>query len=250
MKYSTFVLAGVVLFTAVCVTSAQWRFAPARRMPAAVQDVKEAVETVKENAAAAADVKTAVKDEIKKVVKAEEAAPAETPAETKPEAKPEPAFPGTNDQWKDSLDADWVAKEAAAHKVPEHFNNRSVLRGDQREGHAYGRYTEADLRLWEAETTRLVMEGSRIFHSAELLGSTNGVSCDMCHPDGEGTHAETYPKYQVQLGRAALLRDMMNWCLQNPCRAEPMSGDDPRMRAMEAYIQATASGKPMKYGKH
>ena len=76
MKYSTFVLAGVVLFTAVCVTSAQWRFAPARRMPAAVQDVKEAVETVKENAAAAADVKTAVKDEIKKVVKAEEAAPA------------------------------------------------------------------------------------------------------------------------------------------------------------------------------
>jgi len=246
MKYSTFVLAGAVLFTTVCASTAQWRFAPARRGTAAVQEVKETVEAVKEKTAEAADVKTAVKEEVKKVVKVEDAAPAETSAET----KAEPAFPGTDDQWQDSQDADWVAKEAAAHKVPEHFNNRSVLRGEQREGHAYGRYTEADLRLWEAETTRLVMEGSRIFHSAELLGSTNGVSCDMCHPDGEGTHAETYPKYQVQLGRAALLRDMMNWCLQNPCRAEPMSGDDPRMRAMEAYLQATASGKPMKYGKH
>lgn len=167
-----------------------------------------------------------------------------------PEGETVKTFPGTNDQWKDSQSVDWVELEKAAHPVPPHFNNRSVLRGEQGKGHAYGRYTEADLRLWESETTRLVMEGSRIFHDAELLGSTNGVSCDMCHPDGMGTHPETYPKYQVQLGRAALLRDMMNWCLQNPCRAEPMSGDDPRMRAMEAYLHATSSGKPMKYGKH
>ncbi len=94
------------------------------------------------------------------------------------------------------------------------------------------------------------MEGSLIFHNANLLGSTNATSCDMCHPDAEGTHAETYPKYQVQLGRVALLRDMANWCLENPCRAKPMSGDDPRMRALEAYMAAQRSGKPMKYGKH
>lgn len=159
-------------------------------------------------------------------------------------------FPGASDQWKDSQDTAWMDAERSAHLIKPHFDNKSVLRGEQKTGHTYGNYTEADLLLWKLETERLVLEGSRIFHSDKLIGSTNGVSCDMCHPDGEGTHPETYPKYQVQLGRAALLRDMVNWCLQNPCRGEPMSGDDPRMRAMEAYITAQGSGKPLKYGKH
>ncbi|MDO4550147.1 MAG: hypothetical protein Q4C96_02710 [Planctomycetia bacterium] len=179
---------------------------------------------------------------------------ADAPVNTAPEQKSPvnsvKEFPGTSDQWNNSNDTAWMEQERAAHKIKPHFNNRSVLRGEQKDGHTYGNYTQADLVLWERETERLVLEGSRIFHSDELLGSTNGVSCDMCHPDGEGTHPETYPKYQVQLGRSALLRDMMNWCLQNPCRGEPMNGDDPRMRAMEAYIWAQASGKILKYGKH
>jgi hypothetical protein len=33
-------------------------------------------------------------------------------------------------------------------------------------------------------------------------------------------------------------------------RAEPMSADDPRMRAMEAYIYAQRRGKALEYGKH
>jgi len=172
------------------------------------------------------------------------------PATTTTPAASVTEFPGTSDQWKDSLDTAWMDAERSAHMIKPHFDNRIVLEGDQRTGHTYGNYTEADILLWQLETERLVLDGSRIFHSDALLGSTNGVSCDMCHPDAEGTHPETYPKYQVQLGRAALLRDMMNWCLQNPCRAEPMSGDDPRLRAMEAYIKAQGSGKTLQYGKH
>ena len=159
-------------------------------------------------------------------------------------------FPGASDQWKDSQDTAWMDAERSAHQIKPHFDNSIILQGDQKTGHTYGNYTEADILLWQLETERLVVEGSRIFHSDALLGSTNGVSCDMCHPDAEGTHPETYPKYQVQLGRAALLRDMMNWCLQNPCRAEPMDGDDARLRAMEAYIKAQGSGKILQYGKH
>ena len=241
MKYSSFILAGIVIFSTVLAGSAQWRNMVPRRGNVQ-QTAVRTVENVQEKAAA-------VKQDVKAVA-ASVTKTAETKNKVKAAEETETEFPGTNDQWKDSQSVDWIAKEAESHKVPPHFNNRSVLRGDQHDGHAYGRYTEADLRLWESETVRLVMEGSRIFHDAELLGSTNGVSCDMCHPDGANTHPETYPKYQVQLGRAALLRDMMNWCLQNPCRAEPMSGDDPRMRAMEAYLNATSSGKPMKYGKH
>lgn len=162
------------------------------------------------------------------------------------------AFPGSFAQWDNAFHYSWIEEEKERHQIKPHADNKALvkIKGSQKEGHTYGNYTESDILLWEQETERLVVEGSLIFHNADLLGSTNATSCDMCHPDAEGTHAETYPKYQVQLGRVALLRDMANWCLQNPCRAEPMSGDDPRMRALEAYMQAQRSGKIMKYGKH
>ena len=162
------------------------------------------------------------------------------------------AMPGTNDQWRPqtALETDWLAKEKASHPVLPPADNRGLLKSGQKEGSVYKDFTEQDLILWQQETERLVMEGARIFHSDELLGSTNGVSCDMCHPDGRDTHPETYPKYQVQLGRAALLRDMINWCLENPCRGTPLSGDSPEMRALEAYILAMRAGKTLEYGKH
>ncbi|MBN1345585.1 MAG: hypothetical protein JXQ73_23025 [Phycisphaerae bacterium] len=77
-----------------------------------------------------------------------------------------------------------------------------------------------------------------------------GVSCDMCHPDASNTHPETYPKFQPQMGRVALLRDMINWCIQHPVRGKGFSGDDPKMRALEAYIIAQRKGVAMDYGKH
>ena len=43
---------------------------------------------------------------------------------------------------------------------------------------------------------------------------------------------------------------MINWCVQHPVRAEPMAENDPRMRALEAYIYAQRSGTPLAYGKH
>jgi thiosulfate dehydrogenase len=74
------------------------------------------------------------------------------------------------------------------------------------------------------------------------------VSCDMCHPDAANTHAETYPKFQPQLGRVALLRDMINWCIEHPVRGVKLAPDDPKMRALEAYIMAQRKGAPMNYG--
>lgn len=54
-------------------------------------------------------------------------------------------------------------------------------------------------------------------------------------------------------GRActlALLRDMINWCIQHPVRGKPLASDDPKMRALEAYILAQRKGKPLDYGRH
>jgi hypothetical protein len=117
-------------------------------------------------------------------------------------------------------------------------------------GHTYGAFSERDERIWKEETDRFVKEGHRIFHDAKAVGGTISVSCDMCHPDGANTHPETYPKFQVQLGRVALLRDMINWCIQNPARGKPLPDDDDRLKAMEAYILAQRKGVPIDPGKH
>ncbi|MCY1019210.1 cytochrome C [Pyxidicoccus sp. MSG2] len=117
------------------------------------------------------------------------------------------------------------------------------------DGHTYGAFSQRDEAIWAASTQAFVEEGHRVFHDAELLGGTVAVSCDMCHPDASNTHPETYPKYQVQLGRVALLRDMINWCIENPVRGKPLADDDPKMRAMEAYIYAKRKGTPLEYGK-
>src|SRR6185436_656753 len=126
----------------------------------------------------------------------------------------------------------------------------AAAQGGLQDGHTYGAFSERDEKVWAAETQKFVQEGHRVFHDATALGSTIAVSCDMCHPDGTNTHPETYPKFQVQLGRVALLRDMINWCIQNPTRGKPLPDDDPRLKAMEAYIIAQRKGATLEFGKH
>ncbi|WP_235894649.1 hypothetical protein [Candidatus Thermokryptus mobilis] len=36
--------------------------------------------------------------------------------------------------------------------------------------------------------------------------------------------------------KIALLRDMINWCIENPMEGKPLDESDPRLKAMEAYI--------------
>jgi hypothetical protein len=154
-------------------------------------------------------------------------------------------------QWKgENPDRDWVTEEKERHTIIPPADNSGLLKGEQGEGHAYGKYTEQDILIWARELEKLVVEGSRIFHDADLLGSTISVSCDMCHPDAANTHPETYPKFQVQMGRVVLLRDMINWCIEQAVRGEPLEADDPRMRVLEAYILAQRKGIRLNYGKH
>jgi thiosulfate dehydrogenase len=112
------------------------------------------------------------------------------------------------------------------------------------------KFSERDKLLWKREESKLIAEGYKLYHSAPALGGTIGVSCDMCHPDGANTHPETYPKFQVQLKKVALLRDMINWCIENPGRGKPLPENDPRLRAVEAYITSTRKGVPLEPGKH
>jgi cytochrome c len=155
------------------------------------------------------------------------------------------------DQWKrNHPEAHWVTEEKQRHALKPPADNSALLKGAQAKGNTYGSYTERDLVTWARETEKFVAEGSRIFHSGDELGTTVGVSCDMCHPHAANTHPETYPKFQVQLGRVVLLRDMIEWCIENPVRGDKLAADSPPMRALEAYIQSQRKGVPMNYGKH
>lgn len=145
-------------------------------------------------------------------------------------------------------DQNWEAEERERHTLVPSADNSGLVGNIN--GHTYGKITEADVALWKTETERVALAGSEVFHSADQLGSTVGVSCDMCHPHAANTHPETYPKYQTQLGRVVLMRDMINWCIEHPVRGKPLPSDDPRMRALESYILAQRSGKVLSYGKH
>jgi len=109
-------------------------------------------------------------------------------------------------------------------------------------------FTKADLEKWTKEFMTVVKEGEKLFHSSKL--GKNTVSCDMCHPNGANTHPETYPKFQKQIGKVVALRDMINWCIQNPLEGDTLEADDPRMIALEAYITWERRGKPLAPGKH
>jgi cytochrome c len=142
---------------------------------------------------------------------------------------------------------DWITRERERHAVNPPADNSSLVGKPQ--GQVYGQVTALDVKTWEQETLAMAVHGSTVFHSGDQLGSTIAVSCDMCHPDAANTHPETYPKFQPQLGRVALLRDMINWCIEHPVRGKVLGPDDPKMRALEAYILAQRKGKALDYGK-
>jgi thiosulfate dehydrogenase len=112
------------------------------------------------------------------------------------------------------------------------------------------KWTDRDRLTWDREQKRVIEEGDKLFHDWKALGGTIGISCDMCHPNASNTHPETYPKFQTQIKKVVALRDMINWCIENPMKGKPLALDDPRMLAVEAYITAQRKGVPLEPGKH
>jgi thiosulfate dehydrogenase len=109
-------------------------------------------------------------------------------------------------------------------------------------------FTKKDQERWEKEYQSVVQKGRELFTSGAL--GTNGVACAQCHPNGANTHPETYPKFQKQLGRVIALREMINWCLQQPLEGKPLPLDDPKMIALEAYLAHERRGVKLAPGKH
>jgi cytochrome c len=109
-------------------------------------------------------------------------------------------------------------------------------------------FTEAQLQRWQQQFMDVVNEGRRLW-GTEGLG-TNRLVCGQCHPNASNTHPETYPKFQKQLGRVVPIWEMINWCIRNPLEGEAMNAADPRMIALQAYINYERRGVAMAPGKH
>lgn len=109
-------------------------------------------------------------------------------------------------------------------------------------------FSDADLMLWQGEYEDVVKAGRAAFTDPTL--GANGVVCAQCHPNASNTHPETYPKFQKQLGKVAVLAEMINWCLRNPLEGKPLALDDPRMIAIQAYITQERRGVAMIPGNH
>lgn len=109
-------------------------------------------------------------------------------------------------------------------------------------------FTKKDKERWENEYMSVVQKGRELWVSGDL--GSNGVACAQCHPNAANTHPETYPKFQQQLGRVIAIREMINWCLQQPLEGEPLALDDPNLIAIEAYVAYERRGVPMAPGKH
>ncbi len=109
-------------------------------------------------------------------------------------------------------------------------------------------FTKESVERYQDEYMSVVKTGRELWTSPDL--GTNGVACAQCHPNAANTHPETYPKFQKQLGRVIALREMINWCIQQPLEGQPLGLDDPDMIAMEAYVAWERRGVELAPGKH
>ena len=110
------------------------------------------------------------------------------------------------------------------------------------------KFTKQDVERWDSEFMTVVNAGRDLWTSPTL--GTNGVACAQCHPNAANTHPETYPKFQQQLGRVVGLRDMINWCLQQPLEGKALDVNDAKMVALEAYATYERRGVKLAPGKH
>ena len=119
------------------------------------------------------------------------------------------------------------------------------------------KHTPEQLKAFHDVFMEQVRIGDLLFHgdaeTEKKFGVTlskTGMACAMCHPFASDTHPHEFPKFQEQVQDFATLRDMINWCIENPNEGERMDVDSPAMKALEAYHYYSNKGSALDPGKH
>ena len=119
------------------------------------------------------------------------------------------------------------------------------------------KHTPEQLQAFEEVFLDQVKTGDLLFHgdaaTQKQMGvqlSTTGMACAMCHPFASDTHPHEYPKFQEQLNQFAMLRDMINWCIEKPNEGKKLDPESDAMKALEAYIYWSNRGSRLDPGRH
>ncbi len=119
------------------------------------------------------------------------------------------------------------------------------------------KHTPEQLKTFEDIFMEQVKAGDLLFHgdaaTEKKMGvqlSTTGMACAMCHPFASDIHPHEYPKFQEQIGKFAVLRDMINWCIEKPNQGVKIDPDSDAMKALEAYVYWSNKGSKLDPGRH
>jgi thiosulfate dehydrogenase len=96
-------------------------------------------------------------------------------------------------------------------------------------------FTPAELKAQEEKLLTTVRRGFDMWYGARADMSKNGLACANCHPDAAATNPHTFPKYMTMFNKVVPLREMINWCIQNPQAGAPMDKLSDDMTSLEAY---------------
>jgi thiosulfate dehydrogenase len=118
-------------------------------------------------------------------------------------------------------------------------------------------HTPVQLKQYEDVFMEEVRKGDLLFHGdaatakqMNVVLSTTGMACAMCHPMASDTHPQSYPKFQTEISKFSTLRDMINWCIEKPNQGEKIDPESDAMKALEAYIHWSNAGSVLVPGKH
>jgi thiosulfate dehydrogenase len=114
------------------------------------------------------------------------------------------------------------------------------------------KHTPEQLKAFQDVFMEQVKIGDLLFHGdaktekqlAVNLSKT-GMACAMCHPFASDTHPHEFPKFQEQMQEFATLREMINWCIENPNEGEKIDANGPA-----AYHYWSNKGSKLDAGKH
>jgi len=117
--------------------------------------------------------------------------------------------------------------------------------------------TPQQLKAYDDALMEQVKIGDLLFHGdaatakkMNVVLSTTGMACAMCHPFASDTHPQAFPKFQASMNKFATLRDMINWCIEKPNQGEKIDSDSDAMKALEAYIYWSNTGSVLVPGKY
>jgi sulfur oxidation c-type cytochrome SoxA len=75
---------------------------------------------------------------------------------------------------------------------------------------------------------------------------TNGRSCESCHPGGEMTNSESYPRYKHVLRTMATLSMTHNFAVVNESKGRPWELGSEEANALVLFVMSLANGKPIR----